>query len=356
MDHHNSLPSSNVAFGGLAGFSCQNDTTEPQLYYQGMSVQTLKPPCSTYLRRSNADLTSAHPIDPLSEFRVASLTRAVPDGFDELDLTVIPQSFLDEFVPWNSGDESVDDTLLTTSSSCLYNQSCFSGNEPDIGEPTLANRFNPDHHLTNLPTELANSQDSRSVAVINPLNLQQASNDNPANSAEIVDDKSSQVKRQRELQRKLHREYRKNPAFVEREKQRHREYRKNPAFIERERQRYRERSKNPAFMERERRRRRERGKNPAFAEHERQRRRERYRNNPVYAECQRVYSRIYYQMRKKFGKEEASKLASVASKRYLQSVNSREESGTLPQNSNKNLDVLPSKKTEKNRTPISSTK
>ena len=313
MNRHNRLPSFNVALGGLARPSCQNDMTEPQLYYQGMSVQTLPPPCSAYFRQSNADLNSAHPIDPLSEFRVTPLTQAVPDAFDELDLAVIPQSFLDEYVPWNSGNGSVDDALLTPRS-YLYNQSCFSGDEPDTREPTPANRFNPDHHLTNLPTE-ANPQDSRSVAVINPLNLQQTSNDNPANSAEIVDDKSSQIKRQKERQRELHREYRKNPAFIERERQRkselHREYRKNPAFVERERQRkselHREYLKNPAFLERE-----------------------------------RVRSRIYCKMRKKFGKEEASKLASVTSKRHLQSVNSSEESGASLQNSNKNLDVTPS--------------
>ena len=100
MNHHshNGLPTFNVTFGGPAGSSCQNDTTEPQSYYQGMSVQTLSPPCSAYLRQSNTDLNSAHPIDPLSEFLVAS-TQAVPDGFDESDLTVIPQLFLDEYVP-----------------------------------------------------------------------------------------------------------------------------------------------------------------------------------------------------------------------------------------------------------------
>ena len=280
MNRHNSPSSFSVAFGGLARPSCQSDTTEPQSYYQGMSVQTLPPPCSAYFRQSNADLHSAHPIDPLSEFRVAPLTQAVPDGFDELDLTVIPQSVLDEYVPWNSGNESVDDALLTTPSSYLYNQPCSSGNEPDTREPTPANRFNPDHPLTNLPTE-ANPQDSRSVAVINPLNLQQASNDNPVNSAEIVDDKSSQVKRQKERQREFHREYRKNPAFVERERQRKREYRKNPAYAERERQRKKEYRKNPAYVEREkqrlRERRRELGKNPAFLERERERKRKRRR-------------------------------------------------------------------------------
>lgn len=342
MNRHNSLPTLNVAFGGLTTSSCQNDTTEPQTYYHGISVQTLPPPCSAYLRQSHADLNSAHPIDPLSEFLVAS-TQAVPDGFDKFDLTVIPQSFLDELVPWNSGNVSVDDAPLTTSSSYLYNQSCFSGNDSETGEPTPANRFNPDHHLANLPTELANPQDSRSVAVINPLNLQQASNDNPANSAEIVGDTFSQAKRRKERQRELHREYYKNPAFVEREKQRHREYRKNPAFLESERQRHRRYAKNPALKELERQRRRDYYKNPAFVKRERERKKERYRNDPVHAEGRRVYNRTYYKMRKECGRDEAAMLASEARKRYIQSVNSPEESGALPQNSNNNLDVIPSK-------------
>ena len=304
MDRHSSLASFNVACGGLAGSSCQNETTDPRLYCQGMSVQTLESPYSAYFSQSNADQNNAHPINPLNKFRVAPLTQAVPDGFDKSDLAVIPQSFLDEYVPWNSGNESVDHALLTSLSSCLCNQSCFSGNELDIREPTLTNRLNPEHHLTNLPTGLANPQDSRSVAVINQLNLQQATSDNPANSAEIVDDKSSQVERKKERQR----EYRKDPAFLARERERQREYRKNPAFLARERER----------------------------------RRELYRNDPVYAERRRVYSRNYYQMRKKFGKEKGAKLALATSKRYLQSVNSPEDSGDLAQNSNKNLDALPS--------------
>lgn len=347
MDRHSSLASFNVACGGLARSSCQNETTEPRLYYQGLSVQTLESPCSAYFGQSNADQNNAHPVNPLNKIRVAPLTQGVPDDFDKSDLAVIPQSFLDEYVPWNSGNESVDHALLTSSSSYLCNQSCFSGNELDIREPTPAYRLNPEHHLTNLPTGLASPQDSGSVAVINPLNLQQATSDNPANSAEIVDDKSSQVEQKKECRR----ERRRNPALLARERERQREYRKDPAFLARQRERRMERSNDPAFLARER----ERSKNPAFLarkrkrlndpvyrELRRERQREHYRNDPVYAEGRRVYSRIYYRMRKKFGKEKGAKLASAARKRYLQSVNSPEDSGDLPQNSNKNLDSLPS--------------
>ena len=132
-----------------------------------------------------------------------------------------------------------------------------------------------------------------------------------------------------------------------------RELRKDPVYAERERERERERKrklrKNPAYIQRERERQRERRKNPAYAERDRVRKRERYQNDPVYAEGQKIFAKTYRKMKKQFSKEEASKLASVARKEYIQSVNLLEGSGDLPQtsspaettqNSNKNLDVL----------------
>ena len=298
MNGRGNLPSFSVAFGGLAGFSCQDDTTKPQLCYQGRSVQTLHSHCSAYFSKSNEDQNNPHPINPLSEFPVTSQTQAVSGSSNESDLTVIPKSILDEYAPWNSGNESIDDELFPILDSYLSTQSLFSGNEPVIQEPTLANRLTPDHHLTDRPAEPANQEDSRPFAVANPLNLQQVTNDNPANSAEIVDDKSSQVERRRERRRESQRERRKNPAFLERERERgresQRERRKNPAFRERERERrresQRERRKNPAFREREResqkKYQRKRRKNPAFLEREREYIRER-RKNATYVECER---------------------------------------------------------------------
>ena len=286
MNGRDRLPSFSVAFGGLAGFSCQDHTTKPQLCYQGRSVQTLHSHCSAYFSQSNADQNNPHPIIPLSEFPVTSQTKAVSGSSNELDLTVIPTSILDEYAPWNSDNESVDDELFPILDSYLSTQSLFSGNEPVIQEPTLANRLTPDHHLTDRPAEPANQEDSRPSAVANSLNLQQVTNDNPAKSAEIVDDKSSQVERRRECES----ERRKKPALLERQRERQRERRKNPAFKEREREYQRERRKNPALQERERERQRERKrkqrKNPAFLKRERER-----CKNPEYVERQREYRR-----------------------------------------------------------------
>ena len=351
MDGCNNLPSFRVASGGPAGSSCRDDTAESRLYYQGMSVQTLNSSRSACFSQSNGDQNNVYPINPLSEFRVAPLTQVAPNSFDASDLTFIPESTLDEYLPRNPDEESIDDELFPILSSYLWNQSLFSGNEPDIREPTPANRLNPDHHLTDLTAELASPRVSRPFAVVNPLNLEQGTNDNPANSAEIVDDKSSQVERRRKR-------YRNYPAHVERERERLRERRKNPAYRERERESQRERRKNPAYAERERESQRERRKNPAYRERERERyrndpvyakrrrelyrnnpayaerRRMRYQNDPVYAEGHRIYNKIYYKMKKKISKEEASKLALVAREEYLQSVNYPKDSGDLPQTSN----------------------
>ena len=331
MNVRNKLPSFDVAFGGLAELSRQDDTTKSRLYHQGTSVQTLNPPRSVYFSQTNSDQNNAHPINPLNKFRIAALTQDAHDSFEELDLTIIPESMPDENTPQNSDNETVDDTLFPTLYSYLFNQSCFSGNVPDIREPTPANDLNLDHHVTNLTADLANPQNSRSAAVIYPLNLQQATSDNPANSAEIVDNKSSQVERKRKYDRDRKREryrndpayaervrerqrerlknpayaerkkerYRNDPAFAERERERQREYqrerRKDPAYAEHKRQSYRERRKNPACVERKRERarklEREHRKNPAYVERERERVRklkgERYRNDPVYAERER---------------------------------------------------------------------
>ena len=83
------LPSLNVTFEGLTGFSYRNYTTKPQLYYQGMSIKVLNLPIPLHFCQSNADQNNAHFINPLNEFCVTSLTEAVPDGFDELELPVI---------------------------------------------------------------------------------------------------------------------------------------------------------------------------------------------------------------------------------------------------------------------------
>ena len=211
MDTGNSLPSLIAAFGDLAGFSHQYDTTEPQLCYRGMPVQTLHSPCPAYFIRSNTDQNNAHPVNSLNEFRISSQIQAVPDSFNKLNHTVISELIRDDKnVPWNPDTESVDEPLPVFSS-YLFNQSCFSEYEPDISRPTPANHLNLNHHLTDLPAELAYPQDSRQVAVVESPNLLQATDGRPMNSTKIVANKSSRAEPHRER-------YQNNPAFAERRK------------------------------------------------------------------------------------------------------------------------------------------
>ena len=332
MDARNNLPSFSVTFAP-AGLSYQYDTTKPQLCYQSMSVQALHSPCSAYFNQSDADQNNAHPVNSLNEFRISSQIQAVPDGFDKFDLAVISEFIRDEEnVPWNPDTESVDEPFPTLSS-YLFDQSCFSENEPDISQPTPANRLNLNHHVTNLPAELAYPHDLRQVAVVGSLNLQQATSSSSMNSANIGASKSSRTKRRRERRR--------NPAYAQRQRERQREhkrklYQNDPAYAQRERERQRKRyQNNPAYAQRLKERRKQ--LDPAIAELQRERRRERRRkhrqNNPLNANGQKIYHNTYNRMRKKTSKEEASKLASVAREEYFRSVNSSEDSGHLPQTS-----------------------
>ena len=206
MDARNNPPSFGVAFGALAGFSCQYDTTERQLCHRGIPVQTLQSSCPAYLSRSNVDQNNAHPVNSLNEFRISPHIQTVPNSFDNLDLTVISEFIRDEESGPRSPDRESVDEPFPTLSRYLFNQSCLSDNEPDISQPTPANRLNLNHHLTNLPAELAYPQDSGQVAVVDSLNLLQATSNSSMNSANIVADRSSRAERKRERKRERQRE------------------------------------------------------------------------------------------------------------------------------------------------------
>ena len=328
MDARNNLPSYSVAFGAPAQFLYQHHTTEPQLCYQSMPVRTLSSSCPAYLSQSNVDQNSAHPVNSLNEFRISSQMRAVPDSFDISDLPVLSQLIRDEEnVSWSPDTESVDEPFPTLSR-YLFNQSCFSDNEPDISQPTPANRLNLNHQVTNPPAELAYPHDLRQIAVVDSLNLQQSISDSSMNSANIAANKSSQAERQRER--------RKNPAYVKRQRDR---YQNNPAYAQRKREYQRERYQNdPAHAKRKKELQKQRYQNdPAFAQRQKERHRESQRklcqNDPLSAIGRKIYQNTYSRVRGKTSKEEASRLASVAREEYFRSVNSLADSGNLPQTS-----------------------
>ena len=358
MDLPGKHPSFNVGFNEPTRLSYQDNASDPQLHPQGMSVQTLNASCPPYFTQSAAYQNSADSVHPLTGFRITSLTQPVSYAVHKSDISTIPVSYIIVNVPVNSV-QSVDDASLIISSSYHCVQSSLSGNEPGISDPTLANRPNSQHHLTNLPVELANPQDSRPVAAANLPNLQQATSGNPGKSPKIIADKSLQAKRKRDRRRQR---YQNDPVYAERERERLRRYRLNTAGLERRKERY---HNDPTYAQRQRTRQNERYRaDPAYAERKRklervrrlnnpllaQRKKERLKNDPVYAGGQRTYNRVYDRMKRKVGKEEAAKLAAAARKEYLQSVKCPGDSGDLPQNStsaettqntNENSDALP---------------
>ena len=324
------LFSLDVDCGELAEFSCRDDTTVPLLNYQGRFVRTFDSPCDAFFGQSNTDQNSALHFNPLSEFSVASLTQASSDSFDESDLSVILGSICGQYVTCDPDEEFVDEVSPVPGSS-LCSQSYLLENEPDLSEQTRSNRLNLNHDLTNFPAEIANPQDSRQVTVANPLSLQQATSDNPVNSTKIFADKSPKTERRRMR-------YQNNPAFAQRVKEYQRKrYRSDPAIAERKLEYQKQREQNdPTIAERRKVRERKRYQNDlAFAERQRERQRKRRRelrqNNPVFVQGRKIHNNTYNKMKRKVGKEEASRLAAVAKAEYLQSVNSSEDSGNLPQ-------------------------
>ena len=318
MGHRNILPPFDVAVGRLAGFSCQDDTTVSLSNYQGRVVQTLNSPCYAFFSQSNADQNSVHPVNPLNQFSVASLTQASLDSVDESDLTVISGSIRGKYVTCNPDKESVAEQFPIPGNS-LCSQSHLSESEPALSEQTPSNRLNLNHHLTNLPAELAYPQYSRPAVAVNPLNLQQANSDNPVNSTIIVADKSSQAERRRARRRERERKrYQDDPVFAECRRKRKRErYQNDAAFAERQRQRQKQYQKH------------RRQNDPAFLERLKEKLRKRCQNDPFFANGRRIYKNTYSKMRRKTSREEASKLASVAREEYFRSVKSSEGSGNL---------------------------
>ena len=356
MNHHSELPSFSVAMGSPAGFWCREDVTETQLCFRSMPVQVLNPPDHLFLDHSNANQENT-PSAPLKRHRVASVMQANSDDFDGQNSSVNPESDLDNCGQWSS-DNGFDNTAqLTTLEGFLCRQLFSLESELDFSMPVLATCLSPDHRSTNLHTKPSTPEDSGPFAVDKPFKLQQSSSENPVTSAENVDVKSSAIERNRQRQRER---YWKDPAFAQRLRGRARlRYRNDPAFVEHIKEKQRERRNNPVLAERERERQRERlrerRKNPAYeqqfvrerrethcinratADRYNAHRRERYKNDFVYAEGRRIFSKIYRRMKKQVSREEAARIALLAKQQFLQSINSAEGSGVSSTFSGVNL-------------------
>lgn len=293
MNKSNQLPSFNDTFSNLYSSSLglveqeqQFDDSEQQSIYQGMTVQLVSH-FPIYNSVPDTYQNEADHSNSLNEYNIESLTNFFDlENASETGIQELPQSILDEYVPYQSDNEPVNDAL-SPSTPCI--QQLLLRDEPEIREQTSANHIYPDIQLTNPTAGIHSSQDLRPVAVVNPLCMDQATSDNQKTQAEVnVDGSSSLVERQREHQRKRQRE------------------------------------------------------------HQRERQRERYQTDPAYAEGQRIYLNTYKRIKREISnKEEAKEQAVIARDQYLQSVNSAKNSGDLPltsnlaettQSSSKNLD------------------
>lgn len=167
------------------------------------------------------------------------------------DIAEIPQSILDEYVPWDSDNEAVE-----------------------------------------------------------AVEAVEAANDTPSsiphNPEDLVYGNSSIVEHQREHNREHRRKLCKDAAYLEcvraRRRERQRKLCQDPAYAERERARKREWQRklyqDPVYAERERTRKRERQRklrqDPAYLKLERERYRKRYRDNLAFAERERIRKRECY--------------------------------------------------------------
>ncbi|WP_422468194.1 MULTISPECIES: hypothetical protein [unclassified Endozoicomonas] len=291
MDQTNQPPSFDASFSylcstalGLVDQEQQFGTIEQQPVYQGIPVQVLNPlpiyNCGPDTYQNEADHSYS-----LNKYIITSLTNFDSENASGIDIPEIPQSILDEYVPYQRDYEPIKNPLLLTPGTPF--QELISWDELEIREQTTANHTSSGLQLTNFPADIHSSQDLRPVAVVNPLYMHQATSDNQTIRAEVnVDVSSSLAERKKEHQRERYqkdlthverqRELRKDPAYVQRERERKRErYQTDPAYAERERVRKRERYQtDPAYARRQRARQSELRKDPAYVQREREHKRE----------------------------------------------------------------------------------
>ncbi|MGI2030161.1 hypothetical protein [Endozoicomonas acroporae] len=280
---------------GIVDQEQQFGATEQQPIYQGIPVQVLNP-IPTYNNGPDIYQNEANHSYSLNKYNITSLTNFDSENASGTGIPEIPQSILDEYVPYQPEYKPVNNALLLTPNTPF--QQLISWDELER-EQTTANHTNSGLQLTNLPAGIHSSQDLRPVAVVNPLYMHQATTDSQTTQAEVnVDGSSSLVERKRERKRKR---YHTDPAYAERQRERKRKrYHTDPAYAEREKERQRE-----------------------------------LRKDPVYTEGQNIYNMIYRKIKRQTSnKEEAKELAVIARARYLQSVHSDKNSGDLPLTSN----------------------
>ncbi|MGI2025946.1 hypothetical protein [Endozoicomonas acroporae] len=182
-------------------------------------------------------------------------------------MSEIPPPALEKYVPRDYGNQPVNGALPPIPNIRFTQPSFRVKSEPGIREPTPAHHYNPDYWLTHPPVAFFNPQDSGPVAVVNSLNLNQATSNNQSTQTEEITDGSSSIEHQRIPRQKptyaklkgccSTNRYQTDPEYAERQRKRQKErYHNDPEYAERikkrQRERQRELRKDPAYRERKR--------------------------------------------------------------------------------------------------------
>ena len=279
MDQINQLPSFDAAFSnlyssslGLADQERQFDTSEQQPTYRGMPVQAAE---SFPIHNSRSDVyqNEVDHSNSLKEYNIESLTNFDSENASGTDFPEIPQSILDECVPYESDNEPVNDAFLLTPSTPF--QQLILRDEPAISEQTPANHTRSVFQLplTNLAAAPSNLEHLRPVAIVDPLYMHQNPSDNQSTSSgKIIDDNTPFFDRERER----YHEKVQDPEKRKLRNQRERERRADPEKRKLRNQRERERRADPEKRKLINQRKRERLTDPEKRKLINKRERERY--------------------------------------------------------------------------------
>ena len=272
MHHFNKHPSFDVTFYGHhlspPGHKPRAIENAQQPTYHGMTVQALNDPFHVLHNQSGIDNHDSDPCNLLDRYNISLLIHAN----QETDIPDLPQSLLDEFIPYHSGTEPFDNTLSSIPDPCFTQQ---------------------DDWITDLPAIPPDPQNQNQIP----------------QAEEIVVGKTAASENQKKR-------YQNNPDFAERQKARMRNrYQNDPDYAERQKARQRKRYQNDRdFSERHKMQQRERYKNdPDYSKRINERRRERKRKNPAYLDIQRMHLRelrkdpAYVERRKRLQRERIKK-------------------------------------------------
>ena len=281
MDQINQLPSFDAAFSnlyssslGLADHERQFDTSEQQPTYRGMPVQAAE---SFPIHNSRSDVyqNEVDHSNLLKEYNIESLTNFDSENASGTDFPEIPQSILDECIPYESDNEPVNDALLLTPSTPF--QQLILRDEPKISEQTPANHTRSVFQLTltNLPAAPSNIEHLRPHEKVQDPEKIKLRNQRQSERyhEKVQDPEKRKLRNQRQRERRADPEKRK--LINQRERERRADPEKRKLINQRERERRADPEKRKLINQRKRERYHEKVQDPEKRKLRNQRERER---------------------------------------------------------------------------------